>query len=202
MPEFVAITPERLAATVAEDAVTRPGPVLVAVDGAEAADPLALARSIVDAVRERARPAEAVALRDYIRPASLRLEHGRTDEMSYRTAWFDYAAVRREVVDALRERGRWLPALWDGEHDRSARAAVRTAAPGTVLVLAGPMLAGRDLAPDVSVRLVMSEAALRRRTPAEDHWTIPALLDHARENPDPATYSLRWDHPDRPALVR
>ncbi|MEV0292537.1 hypothetical protein [Nocardia sp. NPDC050710] len=200
MPKFVAITQDRLVELITAEVLDRRGHTVIAVDGADAAEPVVVAKRIVAALRDLGRSAEVVALHDYVRPASLRFEFGRTDEMSYRTAWFDYAALRREVLDALRETGRWLPALWDERNDRSARASIRTAPGATTLIVAGPMLLGRDLPFDLTIRLDMSEPALHRRTPPDDRWTIEALLRHHRENPEVTTFSVRWDHPERPAL--
>ncbi|WP_039799083.1 hypothetical protein [Nocardia araoensis] len=200
MPRFLPITPEALLAQVIQPVLTATSHTVIAVDGADAAEPVAFAERIAESLRDAGRSAGVVSLHDYVRPASLRMEFGRTDEMSYRTAWFDYAALRREVVNALREHGRWLPALWDEAADRSARAAIRTAPCATSLVIAGPMLAGRGLDADLSLRLDLSEAALRRRTPPDAQWTIPALLRHDAENPYMPTFFVRWDHPDRPAL--
>ncbi|MFR9769529.1 hypothetical protein [Nocardia sp. SC052] len=200
MPRFLPITPDALVTQVIQPVLTATAHTVIAVDGADAAQPVALADRIVEALRDAGRSAHVVSLHDYVRPASLRMEFGRTDEMSYRTAWFDYAALRREVVEALREHGRWLPALWDEAADRSARAAIRTAPPATTVVVAGPMLAGRHLDADLILRLELSEAALRRRTPPEAQWTIPALLRHDADNPYTPTFFVRWDHPDRPAL--
>ncbi|MEU2037700.1 hypothetical protein [Nocardia niwae] len=200
MPRFLPITPDSLVEQVTRPVLTATSHTVIAVDGADAAEPVALAHRIIEALRDAGRSADVVSLHDYVRPASLRMEFGRTDEMSYRTAWFDYAALRREVIDALRGHGRWLPALWDEAADRSARAAIRTAPPATTLVVAGPMLAGRHLDADVTLRLDLSEAALHRRTPPEAQWTIPALLRHDAENPFTPTFFVRWDHPERPAL--
>ncbi|MBF6225365.1 hypothetical protein [Nocardia abscessus] len=200
MPRFSPITRDGLVELVIHPVLTAGSHTVIAVDGADAARPVALADRIAEALRAAGRSAQVVSLHDYVRPASLRMEFGRTDEMSYRTAWFDYAALRREVVDALRRHGRWLPALWDEAADRSARAAIRTAPPATTIVLAGPMLAGRGLDADLSVRLDLSEAALRRNTPPDTQWTIPALLRHEAENPYTPDFFVRWDHPDRPAL--
>ncbi|SNY89324.1 hypothetical protein SAMN04244553_6332 [Nocardia amikacinitolerans] len=200
VPQFVPITQDGLADLLVDRLRALPGRRVIAIDASDAAEPVAFARRAAERLRGTGRSADVVALHDYVRPASLRMGFGREDEFSYRTAWFDYDAVRREVIDALREHGRWLPALWDETADRSARAAVRPAPADLVLFLAGPMLLGRDLAVDLSVRLALSEAALRRRTPPEEHWTIPALLSYDRENPEPPTFSARWDHPDRPAL--
>ncbi|WP_043727726.1 hypothetical protein [Nocardia asiatica] len=200
MPRFSPITRDGLVEQVIHPVLTARSHTVIAVDGADAAEPVALAHRIAEALRAAGRSAEVVSLHDYVRPASLRMEFGRTDEMSYRTAWFDYAALRREVVDALRRQDRWLPALWDEAADRSARAAIRAAPPATTIVVAGPMLAGRRLDADLSVRLDLSEAALRRNTPPDAQWTIPALLRHDAENPYTPTFFVRWDHADRPAI--
>lgn len=197
VPQFVPITQDVLIERLVERVRALPGHRVIAIDGADAARPVDLADRVAAALRDTGRPAEVVALHDYVRPASLRVEFGR-DEISYRTAWFDYEALRREVIDALHNEGRWLPALWDETTDRSARATIRPAPTDTVLLIAGPMLLDHYLQFDLTVRLDMSEQALRRTTPPEDHWTIPALLTN--ETPTTPTFFVRWDHPDRPAL--
>ncbi|MGW6332013.1 hypothetical protein [Nocardia rhamnosiphila] len=199
MPRFAPTTPDALAELVTQDLRTLDGYRVVGVDGADAAGPLGFAGRAAERVRADGRPADTVSLHDYVRPASLRMEFGR-DETSYRSSWFDYAALRREVLDAVHHTGSWLPALWDEAADRSARARRRIALPGTVLFVAGPMLLGRGLPFDRTVRLDLSAAALTRGTPDDDAWTIPALLAHDRENSEAAEYFVRWDHPDRPAL--
>ncbi|MFE7800188.1 hypothetical protein [Nocardia sp. NPDC057440] len=200
MPQFAAITRDGLVELVTHRLLELPGRLVIAIDGADAAEPVPLADLVAAALRATGRAADVVSLHDYVRPASLRMEYGRDDELSYRTAWFDYEALRREVVDALHDSARWLPALWNENTDRSARAAIRPAAPDTVVLIAGPMLLGRTLPFDVTLRLDMSEPALRRNTPPEHRWTIPALLHHHHENPDPPTFFIRWDHPHRPAV--
>ncbi|MFX0580746.1 hypothetical protein [Nocardia nepalensis] len=200
MPHFDPITRDGLVELLTNRILELSARVVIAIDGADAAEPVAIADRIATALRDTGRAAEVVSLHDYIRPASLRMEFGRTDEMSYRTAWFDYAALDREVIRALREDARWLPALWDEGSDRSARSSIRSATADTVLLVAGPMLFGRGLSFDLTVRLEMSEPALRRRTPAEAQWTIPAILRHDHDSSYAPTFFIRWDHPDRPAL--
>ncbi|MEV6276399.1 hypothetical protein [Nocardia sp. NPDC051832] len=200
MPEFTAITPSALADLIAARATELAGHAVIAVDGADAADPLALARQVAERLRTGGRPAEVVSLHDFVRPASLRLEYDPTDEFTYRTAWFDYDGVNREVLVALRRHGQWLPALWDERTDRSARARIRTAAPHTVLLLAGPMLLGRSLAFDLSVALRMSEGALRRRTDPAELFTVDAVRTHQRTGDAEPDILVAWDHPDRPAV--
>ncbi|MGS2805211.1 hypothetical protein [Nocardia sp. MW-W600-9] len=165
MPSFTPTSPTAVAGLVADRLAALPGRRVLAVDGADAAAPVELARRIAGTLTARGRSAEVVALHDFVRPASLRMEYGRDDEWSYRTAWFDYDAVRREILDAVRSAGRWLPALWDKARDRSARAAIRPAQADLVLVLAGPMLLGRGLDFDLTVRLELSEQAALRVGP-------------------------------------
>ncbi|MFJ2663445.1 hypothetical protein ACIO14_03770 [Nocardia fluminea] len=200
MPTFTPTSPAALARLVADRLVELPGRRILAVDGADAAEPVELGQRIVRTLTDRGRSAAVVSAHDFVRPASLRMEYGRDDEWSYRTAWFDYEAMRREILVALRTEGRWLPALWDEERDRSARAAMRAARADLVLVLAGPMLLGRGLDFDLAIRLELSEQAALRRTPADQRWTLPAVRDHTADNPEEATWTVRWDHPDRAAL--
>ncbi|MEU1204506.1 hypothetical protein [Nocardia sp. NPDC005825] len=200
MPDFAAVSPEALLEVVAERAATVRGFAVVAVDGADAAEPLIVARGAADLLRGRGRPAEVVSLHDFVRPASVRLEYDRDSEFTYRTGWFDYAAVNREVLTSLRDNGRYLPALWNEHTDRSARARIREAADGTVLFLAGPMLLGRGLDFDLTVALRMSEGALRRRTDPAQMFTVDGLLEFQRERAETPDLLVAWDHPDRPAL--
>lgn len=200
MPEFIAVSPQALADRIARRVFVAPGPRVVAVEGADAAEPVGLARLIAERAVGFGWSAGVVDLHDFVRPASLRYEFGRDDEMSYRTAWFDYAAVDREVVRAVREQGRWLPALWDERADRSARVKVREMPEQGVVFVAGPMLSGRGLEFDVTVELRMSEAALRRKTPEAELFTLEALREHQSERYETADFVVAWDHPDRPAL--
>ncbi|GAB92801.1 hypothetical protein [Gordonia rhizosphera] len=199
MPRFTATTPTRLVAMCAELAAERPGRRVVVIDGADAAAPAALARHVAEHLVTAGRATAVVAMTDFLRPASLRFEYGHTDTESYRTIWFDLDAVRREVVDALHERGRWLPRLWDAARDRSFRDEPRAAAADQILLLAGPMLVGSGLAADATVALQMSEGALRRSTPDDAAWTIPVLVAQAEQAPR-ADIEVRYDHPERPAV--
>ncbi|MFF0637000.1 hypothetical protein ACFYTS_31405 [Nocardia sp. NPDC004151] len=200
MPEFTALTPDALLELVAGRAGALRGYAVVAVDGADAAGPMTVADGVTELLRSRGRPAEVVSLHDFVRPASVRLEYDRDSEFTYRTAWFDYAAVNREVLKPLRDGGRYLPALWNEQTDRSARARIRTAAEGTVLFVAGPMLLGRGLDFDLTVSLRMSEGALRRRTDPEQAFTVDGLLEYQREHTERPDILVAWDHPDRPAV--
>jgi hypothetical protein len=177
----------------------------VAVDGPPAAGPDTLAADLVDPLRERGRPALHVPAAGFLRPASLRLEFGRHDPDAFYTGWFDEAGLRREVLDPAGPggTGRVLPVLFDAARDRAARTPYSDLAPGTVVLVSGPLLLGGGLPFDVTVHLALSPAALARRTPAEQAWTLPAYQRYAAEV-DPAGLAdvvLRCDDPRRPALV-
>ncbi|RDI67541.1 hypothetical protein [Nocardia pseudobrasiliensis] len=200
MPAFTPVTVAALVDDLTDRILALSGRAIVAIDGADAADPLTFAHTLTDRIRTHGRPAAVVSLHDYIRPASLRLEYGR-DEMSYRTAWFDYPALDREVLQSLRTHAHWLPALWNESTDRSARAPITPAEPNLILIIAGPMLLGRNLNFDLSVELRLSEGALRRRTAPADAFTIDAILHHRERHEDPDLL-VAWDHRDRPAVRR
>ncbi|SDX47961.1 hypothetical protein SAMN05661080_00084 [Modestobacter sp. DSM 44400] len=180
------------------------GPQLSAPAGG-VAGPDALASRLADLLPARSRPAVIVPAEGFYRPASLRLEHGRTDPDARYSDWLDSRALAREVLDRAGPRGsgEYLPALWDVARDRAARAAYRPAPPGGVLLVPGSLLQGLGLAFDVVVHLRVSPAARRRRTPGERAWELPAF-DRYDAEVDPAALAdavVLADHADRPALV-
>ncbi|SCL52536.1 uridine kinase [Micromonospora chersina] len=201
------ITPEllrtELADRLAHAAV--PGRLRVAVDGPPAAEPDALAAALVDPLRAAGRPVLHVRAADFLRPASIRLEHGRTNPDAYYEGWVDEAGLRREVLDPAGPdgSGRLLPSLWDAATDRASRAPYVDLPPGGVVLVSGALLLGGGLPFDVTVHLVLSPAALDRRTDPELRWTLPAFARYTDEV-DPASFAdvvVRADDPRHPALV-
>ncbi|MGY2076762.1 uridine kinase [Blastococcus sp. SYSU DS0828] len=177
----------------------------MAVDGPELAEPEDLARSIADRLPTLSRAAVVVPATGFYRPASLRLEHGRTDPDARYTDWLDAGALAREVLGPVGPggSGEYLPVLWDLERDRAARAPRRPAPAGGVLLVAGALLQGVGLAFDVVVHLRVTPAARRRRTPSEAAWALPAF-DRYDDEVDPVALAdavVLADHADRPALV-
>ncbi|MDY7086869.1 MAG: uridine kinase [Actinomycetota bacterium] len=177
----------------------------VALDGAPAAHPEALADALVGPLRAGGRPTVRIDTADFLRPASLRLEFGRDNPDSYYLGWFDEAGLAREVLGPAGPAGsgRILTRLWDAAADRAARTPYSHLEPGTILLVSGPLLLGGGLGFDVTVHLEMSAAALARRTPADGAWTLPAFERYASEV-DPASFAdvvVRVDDPRRPAMV-
>ena len=177
----------------------------VAVDGAPAACPEDLADSLVAPLRLLGREVVRVSAWDFLRPASLRLEHGRTDPDVFYTDWLDTAALTREVLAPLElgGTGEILPDLWDRETDRATRTPYTRLPPGGVLLVDGTFLLGGGLRFDHTVHLWLSSGALGRRVPGSEHWTLPAYARYESEA-DPvnlADVAVRYDDPRHPALV-
>ncbi|MEV7008114.1 uridine kinase [Streptosporangium sp. NPDC051022] len=179
--------------------------VRVALDGAPAARPGRLADELVEPLRLRGREVLRVSADDFLRPASLRFEYGRTDPDAFYTDWLDAGALTREVLGPLEpgRSGKVLPTFWDTRIDRATRASYVTVPPGGVLLLDGALLLGRGLSFDLTVHLWLSPGALARRTREETRWTLPAYERYEREvwPVDSADVAVRVDDPRHPALV-
>lgn len=203
------VRPVRTAALVEElaDRVTGlgGGRLRMIVDGAPPARPEALAKDVAVALRVRGRATVGVAAQDYLRPASVRLEHGREDPDALLTGWLDESGLRRELLDPAGPSGSGevLPRLWDAVADRAFRDSRVPLPPGGVVLLHGSLLLGRGLPAELTVHLHLSDTALGRRLPAELRWTLPAYRHYTSEY-DPRTAAdvlVLADDPDHPAVV-
>jgi hypothetical protein len=171
----------------------------VLVDGVGAH---ALADSLVEGLLAAGRPPVRVCADDFLRPAGERYEHGREDVQDLRERWLDAGALRREVLDAATATPpHYLPALWDAERERSARAAVQPLPERGVLVVDGRFLLDHDLPAELVVHLALSTAALRRRGVPD--WQLPAFADYDREVRPGETCEVlvRAEDPLRPAVL-
>ena len=178
----------------------------VALDGPCCADPHGLAAALVDPLQVLGREVAHVRADTFWRDASLRLEHGREDALSFRDEWLDAAALRREVLEPLGPggSGSYLPSLRDPGTNRATRADLRRAREATILVVSGELLLGRDLPFDRTIHLSLSAAARARRMPKSWAWTLPAFDDYDRDI-DPvgtADVVIRLDDPRHPAISR
>jgi hypothetical protein len=183
--------------------------VRVGVDGPVEQDTADLADAIAEILRAVAVPVARVSARDFLRARSIRLEYGRDDPDAFFDLWYDFPALRREVLDPLGPggRGTWLPRLRDPVSDRSVRERPREAPPGTVAVVDGRFLLRDDVRAgfDLLVHLDVSPAARRRRIPAgEASRVLPSWERYLGEQDPVATADVvaRFDHPDRPAITR
>ncbi|PYC68206.1 uridine kinase [Streptomyces tateyamensis] len=175
----------------------------IALDGAPAAEPGRLAEALAEELRLRGRAVQRVPAGGFLRPASLRLEYGHQDADAYYGGWLDDNALFREVFTPLDPggSGKILPDLYDPVTDRATRSPYRRLAPGTVVLVDGPLLLGRWFPFDLSVHLLLSPAALARRTPEAEQWTLPAFARYAAEvRPEAAAeLTVRLDDPRHPA---
>jgi hypothetical protein len=195
------LSPDALITELVEriDALPRSGRARVIVDGAAATSPSALADALVAPLRTLGRPVLRVSAADFLRPASLRLEHGRFDPDAFRDDWLDTGGLLREVLRPLQPggSGRVLPSLWDAAADRASRANYVELGEGGVLLLDGTLLLDRGLPAELGVHLWLSAGALARQTTPEWQWTLPAYEGYTPH----AEVLVRYDHADRPALV-
>lgn len=188
------VDPASLAALLAGWLADVPGRVRVALDGPPAAEPERLAEAVLAELAPLGRAGAHVRAAHFWRDASLRLEYGRQDLDSYRV-WLDADALTREVLRPVVDDGRYLPSLRDPDSNRSTREPARTLPPDGVLIVSGPLLLGRGLPLDRSVHLALSPAALGRRTPPEQAWTLPAFA----RSPS-ADVTVKVDDPRHPAV--
>jgi hypothetical protein len=178
----------------------------VAIDGPDGAtNATQLADALVEPLRVNGRDVVRVSAKDFLRPASLRFEHGKQDPDARYTDWLDVGALRREVLDPLADDGPGivLPALWDTETDRATRLDRVTLAPRGILVLDGELLLGAGLPIDLAVHLWLSPGALRRRVPADSQWALPAYerYEHEVSPASIADVVVRVDDPNHPAML-
>jgi hypothetical protein len=203
--EITPISPEALVEELADRVAQLPGWVRVAVDGADASRPEELADALVTPLRARGRQTVRVRAQDHLRPAALRFERGRADPDSFYEDWWDADGLAREVLMPLEPggSGRIRPVRFDARIDRASRTGFETVAPEAILIVSGPLLLGRGLPFELTVHLELGPAALARRTPPEQQWTVPAYERYIDEV-DPAAWAdvvVRWDDPRHPAVV-
>lgn len=155
-----------------------------------------LATVVASAAAADGRVPVVVPARGFWRPAGERFQHGREDWQAFRDSWLDAQALRREVLDRADD---YLPALWDVERDRSARAAVLPLPEQAMVVVPGLFLQGLGL-PGLVVHLALSPGALSRR--GVPTWQLPAFTtydDEVRPG-DSCDVLVRAEDPRRPAV--
>ena len=202
---FTPLSPQLLARDLASWIVDLPGEhPAVGVDGAKEIGAAALADAVADRVRALGRPVLRSSTQWWWRPASLRLELGRTDVDMLLHGWVDGAALRRELFEPLTPGGSGtvLRRLRDPDTDRSVREPPQRVEDRAVVLLDGAFLLTAELPLDHLVHLQVSTGALARALPADRAWWSAAFDRYRREaHPaDSATLVVSYDHPDTPAV--
>jgi hypothetical protein len=198
---FSPVDPGTLPAVVSARLASVPGTVRAGVDGPVWARPHELAHALIDPLRARGRPAAVICAETFWQDRSLRFEYGR-DDPDARLSWLDAAALRRESLERIVSNGEYLPSLRDPVTNRSTRAVHQRAPAGTVLIVAGDFLLGRDLPFELTVHLAISPASRARHAAADEQWLLSAFdrYDERVRPADVADIVVRMDHPDRPAV--
>lgn len=201
---FIPLTPERLVSDLASWIVTSaPEHNRIGIDGATEIGAAELADAVAAQVRTHGRPVVRASTSWWWRPASLRLELGRTDVDMLLTGWVDSGSLQRELLDPLGPGGSgdYLRRLRDPATDRSVREPRLAAEPGAVVLLDGPFLLAAELPLDAIIHLQVGAATLRRALSADQQWWIEAFdRYHRDERPTHrADVVVAYDHPRAPA---
>jgi uridine kinase len=210
---------ERLAALI--DAVERPHPVRVAIDGPDAAGKTTLADELAGLLRRHGRAVVRASIDGFHRPREERYRRGRDSPLGYYEDSFDYDTLRRCLLEPLGPGGtlRYRTAVFDVRTD-SPQPATETVAPrDAVLLLDGIFLLRPELFESWDLRIFVSvgfEEVLRRaserdaahlgsRTEVErrygDRYIPGQQLYYAAARPaETADLVVYNDDPARPAL--
>ncbi len=184
----------------------------VGIDSAVESDGRSVADDLAGLLAEQGSSTTRVSGRHFWRARSLRLEWG-YDADAVRRLQVDLEALRRCVLDPLGPGGDRVvvDGLRDPLTDRSLRRPARQLPVGGVLVLDGRFLAREPARSglDLLVHLVVGGDAVRRRVaedelPEDPDVVAQAWADYRRQDgPDQAGAVLvRFEHPDRPAILR
>lgn len=199
------LTPDGVVDHLLEAIAARPERrVRVLLDGHPSTRTDLLSDALVGPLRARGRAAVQVHAEDFLRPASVRLEHGREDPEGYYDR-LDVRALSREVIDPWGPdgAGRYLPTLWDERRDRATRAPYADVPDAGVLLVDGALLLGRWLDVDLTVHLALRASTLARRTSPADRWTLAAYARYEEEvvPEEVADVVVRVDDARHPAIV-
>ena len=203
---FTPVTTARLARDLAGwvDAMAPEHPA-VGIDGAAEIGAGDLADAVAAELQALGRPAIRTSTSWWWRPASLRLEYGRTDIDMLLSGWVDVGSLRRELLEPLATGGpgQYLRRLRDPVSDRSLREQRVPVPDRSVLVLDGAVLQATGVPLDGVVYLQVSPATLTRKLPPDRQWWADALRSYVEQDqPDrTADAVVAFDHPAAPALA-
>jgi len=156
--------------------IRRPHPTRVAVDGVDAAGKTTLADELASLIEQRGRPAIRASCDAFHRPAAERYVLGRDSPLGFYRDSFDYAALRRLLLDPLGPGGnrRYRAAHFDAHRDEPVDALEEIAPADAVVVVDGVFLGRPELAAcwDYRIFVAIDEAESLRRGAKRDAWFL------------------------------
>lgn len=161
---------EQLAAAIA--GVRLDHPTRVAIDGVDGSGKTTLADELVEPLRRVGREVIRASIDGFHCPRAARVARGLDSPEGYFLDSFDYAAVKRELLEPLGRSGnrRFRTAVFDYRIDRAVDSEPRTARPDAVLLLDGVFLSRAELAGccDLTIWLDVPFAITVERAVARD----------------------------------
>jgi uridine kinase len=156
----------------------------VAVDGVTGSGKTTFARELADAVAARGRPTAHVTMDGFHNPRAIRYRQGRESAAGYYEDAYDFAALRRELLDPLDlgGSGTYRTAVLDLATDTPVDAPAQRAASGLVLIVDGSFLQKPEVrdAWDRAIYLRASFAAARERGATRDAAALGSKADALR----------------------
>jgi uridine kinase len=136
---------EQLAAAIA--AVRLDHPTRVAIDGVDGSGKTTLADELVEPLRRAGREVVRASVDGFHNPRAMRYARGADSAEGYFRDSFDYAALRRELLEPLGPEGtrRYRAAVFDYRSDRAVAPPPRVGARDAVLLFDGVFLARSEL---------------------------------------------------------
>jgi uridine kinase len=198
-------------------------PVRVAVDGITAVGKTTFADQLADAVLATGRPSARVTMDGFHHPRSTRYQQGRESPDGYYEDAYDFAALRRELLDPLGPGGalRYRTAIIDLAADVPVSAPSQPADPRLVLIVDGSFLQRPELDGgwDCAIFLRSSFESARARGAARDADQLGSVAEaeriftvryHAAQRrylaeADPearADIVVEHDDPQQPSIIR
>lgn len=120
----------------------------VGVDGVDGSGKTRFAAELADAIRASGRPVVTASVDAFHRPRAQRYRQGADSPRGYFEDSYDYAALRRLLLDPLGRQGdRWfVPSWFDHRTDQRVRSEPVRAEAGSVLIVDGIFLHRDELA--------------------------------------------------------
>lgn len=122
-------------------------PIRVAIDGIIAAGKTTFSENLVKALARRGRRAIHISMNGFHNPSEVRYEQGRYSADGYYEDAYDFAALRREVIEPLGPGGnrRYRTAIIDLESDTPIDEPPQIAEPDDVFLVDGSFLQRREM---------------------------------------------------------